>query len=173
MRHDQHHHYTTLTKLFHWVTAPLILWQFAKFFDRINDGEHWVGEHIASFHITVGTVFVLLVIARILWAFTQLKHRPVNPQSSTVLSRLGHLALYALMLLMPLLGICFMVGNGYGLKVFDWQIVARGDEIPLLISLGSLHSPAAWVLLITILGHVGMAIKHTLSGDKKLIKSML
>lgn len=173
MINDQKHQYGILTKLFHWVTTLLVLWQFAKFFDRINDGEHWVGDNIASFHIAVGAILLVIAIARLLWVFTQLNHRPVNPQSSTVMSRLGHLALYGLMVLMPLLGMSYMVGNGYGLKIFGWQLVERADEIPLLINIGSLHSPLAWLLLVLIIGHIGMALKHHLCGDKKLIKSML
>lgn len=173
MLSDREHQYGTVSRLFHWASAILVIWQFAKFFDRLNDGEHWIGENIASFHISVGAIFLLIVIARLIWATSQINRRPVNPQSTSLLSSLGHIALYLVMVAIPLLGISFMVGNGYGLKVFGWQLVERGQKIPLLVDLGSLHSPLAWVLLALVIGHVSMAIKHHFAGDKKLIKSML
>ena len=170
---DKIHQYGTVSKLFHWLIALLVAWQFAKFFDRIGEGEHWVADNIVSHHISIGVIFLLFVIARTIWAITQRHKRPVNPQSSNKLVVIGHVALYVLMLLMPLLGISLMVGNGYGLGVYGWQIIERGEEIPALIQLGRLHSPVAWLFLIAALGHIVMAIKHHMANDKKVMRSML
>lgn len=41
---DSKERYGALTRFFHWGMGLLIVWQFLKFFDRINDGEHWVGQ---------------------------------------------------------------------------------------------------------------------------------
>lgn len=173
MINDQQHQYGAVSRFFHWFTAILVLWQFAKFFDRINDGEHWVGETLVPYHINIGAFLLVLVIARMIWAFTQLSQRPVNPQAANLWSKLGHISLYGLLTVMPLLGICKMVGNGYGLKVFGCQLVERGTEIAWMAQLGELHSPVAWLLLLAIVGHIVMAVKHHLCGDKQLLRSMV
>lgn len=46
--YDSKERYGSITRIFHWGMALLIIWQFMKFFDRINDGEHWIGENIVS-----------------------------------------------------------------------------------------------------------------------------
>lgn len=170
---DKQYHYGLVSKLFHWVTAFLIAWQFAKFFDRIGGGEHWVADNIVSFHISIGFIIFVLAVARIIWAIVQRPNRPVNPQARNPLVTLGHLALYALLALTPLMGIAVMVGNGYGLEVFGWQLVAPGEEITFLTYLGAFHSPIAWLFLVVVLGHTAMAIKHHLMDDKKVLRSML
>lgn len=170
---DKQHEYGLVSKLFHWVTAFLVAWQFAKFFDRVGGGEHWVADNIVSFHISIGSIFLVLVFARVIWALSQRVNRPVNPHAHNKLVTFGHVSLYLMMVLMPLLGIAVMVGNGYGLAVFGCQIIAPGDEIAFLIQLGQLHSPLAWLFLIAVLGHAAMAIKHHVMDDKKVLRSML
>lgn len=170
---DKTHSYGTLSKLFHWLTAILVAWQFAKFLDRVGGGEHWIADNIVSHHISIGSIFLLLVIVRTIWALAQRGKRPVNPQASNKLVAFGHAFLYVLMILMPLLGVAVMVGNGYGLGVYGWQIIERGGEIPFLIQLGSFHSPVAWLFLIVVLGHIAMAVKHHVTNDKKVMRSML
>lgn len=173
MLSDKTHQYGSVSKLFHWLVTFVVAWQFAKFFDRVGGGEHWVADNIVSHHISIGAIFLLLVLARTVWAIMQRRNRPVNPQASNVWVTLGHVSLYVLMLLMPLLGIALMVGNGYGLSVYGWRIIERGEEIPFLIQLGRLHSPVAWLFLIAVLGHIGMAIKHHVANDEKVMRSML
>lgn len=41
--------------------AVLVGWQFLKFFDRIAEGEHWVGQTLVPWHISIGTLFLLLI----------------------------------------------------------------------------------------------------------------
>ena len=41
---DTPNRYGVISRAFHWLMAVLILLQFMKFFDRISDGEHWIGR---------------------------------------------------------------------------------------------------------------------------------
>jgi len=74
----------------------------------------------------------------------------------------GHLALYALMILVPTLALLRAVGNGRGFSVYGLQLVAPGGEaIPALTAPGNaLHGLLGWALLALIVGHVAMALFH-------------
>lgn len=168
MINDSKERYGSVSKGLHWLMAGLILWQFLKFFDRINDGEHWVGETLVPWHISIGTLLLVLVVVRIFWALSQLKQRPSHDPATALAVKAGHLALYLSMASLPVTGALTMIGNGYGMKVFGMQLVAKGAEIPWAASIGSLHSPLAWLTLLLVAGHVGMALLHHFKGDDVL-----
>ncbi|BAZ92616.1 cytochrome b [Thiohalobacter sp. COW1] len=173
MNKDSETRYGTVTRLFHWGMAFLIGWQLLKVFDRIDDGEHWVGQTLVPWHVSIGSLLLLLVLLRIGWAMNQKHNRPAQDPAVAFLVKAGHGLLYAAMLLMPVTGILTMLGNGYGWKVFGIQLAAKGDEIPWMASLGSLHSPIAWTLLVLIVGHIGMALLHHFARKDDVLQRML
>jgi len=61
---------------------------------------------------------------------------------------------------MQFTGVLTMLGGGYGWSAFGVQLIAKGEKIPWAATLGSLHSPVAWILHILILGHTGIALLH-------------
>lgn len=168
---DTPQRYGTLSRLLHWGMALLIGWQLLKMFDRINDGEHWVGQTLVPWHVSIGALIMLLVIIRLVWAIKQKDNRPRSEPVALV--KAGHGLLYLGMLVMPITGVMYLVGKGYGLKVFGMQLIARGDGVEWMASLGSLHSPIAWLLLLLIAGHVGMALLHHFVKKDDTLKRML
>jgi len=168
MINDSKERYGSVSKWLHWLMGGLILWQFLKFFDRISDGEHWVGQTLVPWHVSIGALLLVLVVVRIVWALSQLKQRPKHDPATAFVVKAGHLALYLGMALMPITGVLTMLGNGYGLTVFGVQLAAKGPEIAWAASLGSLHSPVAWITLLLVIGHTGMALLHHFKGDDVL-----
>ena len=173
MKADSKERYGSISRLFHWGMAFFITWQLLKFFDRISDGEHWVGENLVSWHISIGAVLFVLIVLRCIWALQQKGKRPEQEPATAFLVNAGHFLLYAAMLLMPITGILYMVGNGYGLDPFGVELIAGGEEIPWMISVGGLHSPLAWLLLIMIVGHIAMALFHHFVKKDGTLKRML
>lgn len=177
MSRDTKERYGVVSRLFHWGIALLVFWQLLKIFDRINEGEHWVGQTLVPYHISIGVLILVLAVFRIAWALGQRNNRPEAPPppSMAFLARAGHFLLYAGLLLMPLTGIAIMVGNGYGLEVFGIELVAGGgDKIQWLADLGgALHSPVAWLLLVMVVGHAGMALVHHFVRKDGVLKRML
>jgi cytochrome b561 len=160
MLNDNLRVYGKISRAFHWIMTVLIFWQLLKLGDRIADGEHWIGQTLVPWHVSIGTLVLVLVVARIFWAISQRKHRPVQNPATAFLVKTGHYLLYACMVLMPVSGIMYLVGKGYGLKAFGVQIIGRGEEITWMAQLGGLHVPIAWLLLIMVVGHIGIALVH-------------
>ena len=161
MLHDNTSRYGSVTRWLHWLMTLLIIQQFFKLTDRIGEGEHWLGDNFGPWHISIGALVLLLVVVRIAWVLSQLGHRPVHRGPTAPFVRLGHFALYVTMLLMPVTGICYMLGNGYGLTLFGMELAERTDiETPWLATIGSVHSPLAWLFLGMLLGHTIAALYH-------------
>src|SRR5690606_37649378 len=136
---DSKERYGTVSKWFHWLMGGLIIWQFLKLGDRIREGEHWVGQTLVPWHVSIGALLLVLVVLRIFWASSQLKQRPRHAPATAFVVRAGHFTLYAGMLLLPITGVLTMLGNGYGLKVFGMQLAEKGPAIAWAASVGSLH----------------------------------
>src|SRR5690606_3449812 len=117
------------------------------------------------------SLIMLLVIIRLVWAIKQKDNRPRSEPVALV--KAGHGLLYLGMLVMPITGVMYLLGKGYGLKVFGMQLIARGEGVEWMASLGSLHSPIAWLLLLLIAGHVGMALLHHFVKKDDTLKRML
>ena len=79
MRRDTPQRYGTVSRLLHWLMAILVLWQALKLFDRIDDGEHWIGQTLVPWHLSIGSLLLLLIVLRIIWALRNVRHRPPAP----------------------------------------------------------------------------------------------
>lgn len=173
MNGDSKERYGRISRLFHWGMAVLIAWQFLKFFDRIADGEHWIGQTLVPWHVSIGSLLLVLGVLRLIWAARQRHARPDQDPSIAILVKTGHGLLYAGMLLLPVTGLLTLLGKGYGWKVFGVQLIARGDEISWMAAIGSLHSPIAWSLLVLVAGHIAMALLHQLVKQDGVLRRML
>jgi cytochrome b561 len=153
--------------------AVLIVLQFMKLGDRINDGDHWIGNNIVPWHLSVGATILVLAILRVWWAVRQGPQRP-QPEAAPGMVKLWHRLLYACMLLLPVLGVTARLGGGYGLTFFGVNVVARTDvKIPWLEAIGSLHSPIAWLFVFLVIGHIAAALfHHFVKRDRTLLRML-
>jgi cytochrome b561 len=173
MRDDSPKGYGGTTRLLHWGMGLLILLQFLKLGDRIDEGEHWIGQTIVPLHVSVGAVIFVLAGLRLWWAVRQRPHRP-QPEASPAMVRLGHSLLYACMFLLPLTGIAAILGGGYALTVLGVNMVEEtGVETPWLGAVGSLHSPIAWTFVALVIGHIAAALFHHFVRRDQTLRRML
>ena len=155
--------YGRITRFLHWSIAALILWQFIGMGVKLALGRGPVSGFFVGLHQPVGAALFVLIVLRVVWALANRRHRPAHGDGVIGLAaRLGHLALYLLMLAVPSLGLLRAWGAErafapYGFVIFP----AREAPISWTQKLaGLLHGELAWSMALLILGHVVMVSVH-------------
>ncbi|MGA1233933.1 MAG: cytochrome b, partial [Lutimaribacter sp.] len=107
--------YGTVSRIFHWLTALLILSPIALGLIATNLAEGALQSDSAavaqvatlfSLHKTIGVAAFFVALLRILWALGQTHPHPLHPEKrfETALAAFVHWLLYGAMLLVPLSG---------------------------------------------------------------------
>jgi cytochrome b561 len=161
---DTPERYGLVSRALHWSMAALFAWQFLGMaLDRIAE-DSALANFLKATHSPFGFLLFVLVAIRAAWAFRARRARP--PYETGLLglaARAGHLALYALMIIVPLLALLRSYGSGRGLNAFGLvQIIpSTGARIDWMVAPASaLHGPLAWALLALIGGHIAMVFVH-------------
>ncbi len=155
--------YGRVTRLLHWTIAALILWQFVGMGLRLALGRGPVAGFFVGLHQPVGTALFVLIVLRVTWALLNRRNRPDHGHGLLGLAaRLGHLALYLLMLVVPSLALLRAWGSERAFAPYGFQIFpAREAPIEWTQKLaGALHGELAWLMGLLILGHVVMVGVH-------------
>ncbi|MDN3555782.1 cytochrome b [Halomonas maura] len=159
-------HYGRISRLLHWGMAALFAFQF------VTAGVHFAFPDTAlevavwGAHMPLGALLMLLVVVRVLWAVID---RPQRPSALNRAATLGHLALYALMVGVPVLALLRQYGSGRAFAPFGVPLMPgfEGEEVEWMTALGGLlHGELAWALLALIAGHVGMVLWHRRMGGQ-------
>lgn len=155
--------YGLISRSLHWLMALLFAWQFTSALLHYFADDTAAEAFFWSTHLSVGFTLYLLSLVRGAWALANWRRRPAH--SGSPLERaasIGHLALYSLMIIVPLLAILRAIGNGRGMQVYGLELIALGGEPnPLLTSPANVvHGVLGWALLALVVGHVGMALLH-------------
>jgi len=170
--------YDPLARATHWLTVLLVAAEYIV-------GTAMPGIHgstplgtLIKLHLALGSGILLLVAFRIVWRLT---HRPPPPPSGLPawqdrLSRVTHLALYAMLILMPITGWASASAR-------NWPVRAFGlIPLPALVSyrakigfrLGDVHADVVyWILLGLIAMHVGAALYHRFVKRDSVLSRML
>ena len=172
-------------RLLHWVMAGLILFQLGLGFRMVElVSDVYVQFGLYQTHKSWGFVIFTLALTRIIWQATHKPPElPVNMSALEVaMARGGHLALYALMVLLPITGWLMasasLLQETYGLKnmVFAWfempdpfQPGSKGLEDIFK----SIHAWAAFALAVILAGHVAAALRHQFIRRDGLLRRMI
>lgn len=176
-------HYGSITKLFHWLTAALILvliplgWYAGQL-------PYETSEQLArkawffSLHKTLGVTTFFVALARILWALTQPKPGLLNADHKieSFAADLVHWLLYAALVIVPLSGwISHAAAAGYA--PIWWPL---GQGLPLVPQstavehfFGAVHWVATKVLIAAIVLHIAGALKHHVIDRDATLRRML
>ncbi|WP_323009252.1 cytochrome b [Paracoccus sp. (in: a-proteobacteria)] len=155
--------YGKVTRLLHWGIAALMLWQFFGMGLKLLLGRQPVVAFFVGSHQAVGTVLFVLIALRVVWALVNRRSRPDHGAGFWGLAaRLGHMALYLVMALVPTIALLRAYGSERAFAPFGFQIFpAQEPPIAWTVNLaGALHGELAWLLLVLILGHVVMVGVH-------------
>lgn len=155
--------YGYITRLLHWLIAALILWQLAGMGLKLVLGRDSIAGFFVRLHQPVGTALMVLIVLRAIWAFANRRTRPVHGNGLMGLAaRAGHLALYAVMLLVPALALLRAWGSARPFAPFGREIFsAKEPPVEWAVTLGDrLHGEFGWLLALLIAGHILMVFVH-------------
>jgi cytochrome b561 len=147
----------------HWLTVLCLCFAAALILIRDQvDGrvmQQWLLEGHRHFGLFVLILFFVRVVVRI-----RLGKLPSADNSSRLvhaLASLTHIALYALLLALPLLGWALSDALGKPVHLFGATLPALvGSDDDLADTLQTWHVDAAWVLLGLVSLHIGAALWH-------------
>jgi cytochrome b561 len=159
--------YGTIAKLFHWVTLGLMLVALPLGFviQHVKDTSKMC---FYALHESAGLTILFVALARLAWRW--LSPPPSLPNDIPVLMRRTssavHHALYALLILQPLLG--FMATNAWGFPMQGATAYLGFIEFPKFMEaweglakiLSLFHSIGGWLLVVLIALHIAGALFH-------------
>ncbi|HKK97771.1 MAG TPA: cytochrome b/b6 domain-containing protein, partial [Marivita sp.] len=162
--------YGVVTKTFHWLTALGIVLVIPLGIIA-NDMPYDTSEQLAdkawlfSLHKTVGVTVFFVALARIAWAVSQPKPAPLHPdrKAETLLAEIVHWLLYGSLILVPLSGwIHHAATEGFAPVwwPFGQNLPLVPDDAAVAEAFAGLHIVFERVLVISLILHVGGAVKH-------------
>jgi cytochrome b561 len=149
----------------HWLLAIALFAQIGAGFalDTIAPRNTPARAPVINLHKSCGIVLFVLIGLRLLW---RLRHAPPPwPASMSAFerraTRIGHRALYACMLVMPLSGYIGSNFSKFGVVFFGIPLAPWGPADPAIYAVfNGVHVATAFVFTALIAGHVAMALKH-------------
>lgn len=174
--------YGTLTKVFHWMIVLLFALQFLgghiMTYIGFNSSFAGIGTNdYYNWHKSLGLVALLIAILRLINRQMG-KLPPWAPTLSTGEKKFIHRAeqvFYLAMFVMPVTGWLYVMWGNYGVNLFGvWEMprpLAKDNTLRDIAKWA--HIAAGWILLLGIIGHVGLVLRHQLIKKDGLLKRML
>lgn len=154
--------YDGVARLLHWLIVVLVAAQFILGWTMPDIHRDTQPVGLIAGHLLVGTALLAVMLCRVVWRIT---HRPPPLEISAPLrlvSSLTQLALYALLIVVPLLGWINASSRGWAVTLFSVlplpALSANGSSFGH--QMGDVHSALAWVLFALICLHVLGALTH-------------
>ena len=157
-------HYTKTAKSLHWLMAILLFGMLALGFYMQDLPLSPEKLKLYSWHKWAGVTAFLLVLVRLGWRVTHIP--PALPATMPKLMQLaahaGHLALYGLMLAIPLSG--WLMSSAKGFQTVWFGVLPIPDLLDKNKEVGDLlqtvHMGLNLIFVATLVGHIGAALKH-------------
>ncbi len=162
---SENHRYGLPMVAVHWLMACGILIAFAAGLYMVDiPGITPLKLRLFNWHKWLGvTLFVLVLLRIVIRGVSKTPKYPAHWGHNTVLlAKLGHMALYLLMLAVPTFGYLYSLASGYPVVwfgVIDLPILIEKDP-GLKVLFKTLHEFSAKGLVFLVVGHVLMALKH-------------
>lgn len=159
---DDRTNYDNVAISLHWLTALLVLTQFALA-ETWDWFPHDTSEGMQSIHVSLGILLTAVVIVRLIWRWT-----PGHQRSSIVsgwmetASKAVHYLLYALLVAQAGLGWAIGWAAGHPIHFFGIPIPGPLGALarPTRHEIREIHSYIGWAIVILALGHALAALYH-------------
>jgi cytochrome b561 len=167
-----------LLRAFHWLIAALILAQGVIGLTMVQMGLTPAKVRVFALHKSIGMTILALVLLRIAWRLGERRPAdpPAMPRWQRRAARVVHLALYVLILAIPLSGWWFNSASNAPLVWFGWlnlpSLTGGYDPVwkprALLV-----HQTLFWVLVALLVAHVGAALWHHFRERDDVLRRMV
>jgi cytochrome b561 len=168
--------YGTTAKVLHWLVVALLLVQYLIGWLMPDIHRGMKPGDAMTYHISVGIVILLLILARLAWRITH----PVAPESSLppwqrLSSEAVHWLLYLLVLATTISGWLFASFRGWTISFFFFTpLPMLSTENPAAIrTINHWHQKFEWALLILIGLHVAAALVNIFIYRNRVMQRML
>ncbi len=182
--------YGSVAKWIHWLTALLFLGSYITvyyrdWFTEKDTPENWLTLQL---HLSIGVTVMVLVLLRIIW---RMSNTTPTPEPGTKLARiaakLGHYALYAIIILAPFTG---YIGTSVHTEFFFLFDIPKFEDTQLFHTLihnglgltfeqfeepiDVIHKEilGEFIVWLLILGHALAALYHHIVKQDRTIKKM-
>ena len=168
--------YGVVAKILHWLIFLLLAAQYAIGSIMPHIGRKTLNEGWVNWHFSVGAAILFFMVIRLIWRLLHpVSSHPLLSPWEYILSLFTHWALYALVLMMALLGWAAANSRGWEVKLFGLvtlpQLAPNGSEWGH--QAGDIHNILVYVLLGFIILHVGAALYHHFAKRDDVIRRML
>lgn len=170
--------YSRPAKIFHWLTVFFVFaaWGLGLVGDDLPRGSiRHLGEFI---HILLGETVALLLLLRLVWRFIA----PPPPLEPTALGLAGalatravHLALYGLLLAVPVVGVVTLFNGGEALSIYGLYDIPSPwpKNRELKHNSKEIHELLAHTLVVLALLHAAAALVHHYVFKDRVLERML
>lgn len=167
--------YTATAIFLHWLMAPLILAVFALGFYMSDLKLSPLKLQLFSYHKWAGITLLTLAALRIVWRMAYAPPPLLIARWQRLASGMLHLALYVLLLLVPVTGWLMSSAKGFQTVLFGIlplpDLVAKDKALGLLLQ--NMHQMLNYLLLALIAGHIAAALWHKLIARDDVMSRML
>ncbi|WP_022941993.1 cytochrome b [Psychromonas hadalis] len=152
-------HFSLLSKLIHIVSAVAFIAVLILMFNNPN-----ADSLFFSLHQSLGLLVLVLYFTRIVWMNWAGKPKALGNKVEKFAAHMAHMALYGILILMPLSGLLIALAKAKETVVFGlFSIPGFSDRNSGLIDVAySLHSFLEIVCYLLIAAHIGASLYHHL-----------
>lgn len=170
--------WSTPIKLLHWLLAlGIIAMVVLGLVMKYGDLGQVQRIRLYALHKSVGLTILALAVLRLLVRLLDRRRPqlPPMPRWQHIGAAVSHVALYVLMIGMPLSGWLYNSASGFPLRWFDlFRVPAIAGRSPELKALaGTLHFAGFIVLAIVVVLHAAAALQHHFVHRDNVLRSML
>lgn len=169
--------YRTVARLIHWAMAVLVLMMLAAGFFMVED---WLSREMRNslfvFHKNVGVLLLILVAVRLIYRW---RNPPdcepvIMPRWQEAAAHGTHIALYALLIIMPLAGYIRVRAGGFPIEALDAMgippLVPRSDALAAFAK--QVHYLGSFAISGLVAMHIGAAAFHGLVKRDGIVSRM-
>ncbi len=172
-RVDAVNKWPVLSRIFHWISALLLLVTWALMFLYQNtDNSFYIGLHKAF-----GVSLLFWMLARVInRVFVKVPPTVPMPKWQAITAKFTHFALYGLLIAMPIAGLLMSIYGGRAVDMFGLF------EIPVFVTpdrglartFNDLHTEIIWPMILAFTAaHILAALYHQYIKKDKLINRIL